>query len=37
MQISNQLRRVDGVRQALEDVYEDQEAKAMSPVSLASF
>ena len=36
MQISNQLRRVGGVRQALEDVHEDQEVKGMSPVSLAS-
>ena len=35
MQISTQLRRSDGVRQGLEDMYEEQEAKALSPVSLS--
>ena len=35
-QISNQLRRVDGVRQGLEDVHKEQDVKATSVVRLAS-
>ena len=35
-QISNQLRRVDGVRQGLEDLHKDQDVKAMSVVRHAS-
>ena len=35
-QISNQLRRVDGVRQGLEDMHKEQDVKATSVVRLAS-